>query len=246
MLRLQLSRVSPKVSRRRRNCKLKQSEQHSHIREIWAVVLVGLSLLLLLSLVSYNPKDWPNTVSTVNPPVSNFIGPVGAWLAFTTFQVFGVGAYVLMLVLAVIGALLLLQHEVPWRGKFGAGLLLLLSASCLFHIAGLRGVVKSLNLPDSAGGYVGLFVGDSFQHTVGKPGTFIIFGVGYIISLILLINFRPSYWVALSVTSCQDLWAGLRGTPKRDVGRELIAQMLCFHCYTRSCRMSERRPGLGQ
>ena len=221
MLRLQLSRVSPKVSRRRRNCKLKQSEQHSHIREIWAVVLVGLSLLLLLSLVSYNPKDWPNTVSTVNPPVSNFIGPVGAWLAFTTFQVFGVGAYVLMLVLAVIGALLLLQHEVPWRGKFGAGLLLLLSASCLFHIAGLRGVVKSLNLPDSAGGYVGLFVGDSFQHTVGKPGTFIIFGVGYIISLILLINFRPSYWVALSVTSCQDLWAGLRGTPKRDVGREL-------------------------
>ena len=220
-MRLQLSCVSPKVSRRRGNCKLKQSEKHSHIREIWAVVLVGLSLLLLLSLVSYNPKDWPNTVSTVNPPVTNFIGPVGAWLAFTTFQVFGVGAYVLMLVLAVIGVLLLLQQEVPWRGKFGAGLLLLLSASCLFHIAGLRGVVKSLNLPDSAGGYVGLFVGDSFQHTVGKPGTFIIFGVGYIISLILLINFRPSYWVALTVTSCQDLWAGLRGNPKRDVSHEL-------------------------
>ena len=218
---MQLSCVSPKVSRRRGNCKLKQSEKHSHIREIWAVVLVGLSLLLLLSLISYNPKDWPNTVSTVNPPVTNFIGPVGAWLAFTTFQVFGVAAYVLMLVLAVIGVLLLLQQEVPWRGKFGAALLLLLSASCLFHIAGLRGVVKSLNLPDSAGGYVGLFVGDSFQHTVGKPGTFIIFGVGYIISLILLINFRPSYWVALTVTSCQDLWAGLRGDPKRDVSREL-------------------------
>ena len=224
MFRLQLLCVSLKVSRRRGNCKLKQSEKHSHIREIWAVVLVGLSLLLLLSLVSYNPKDWPNTVSTVNPPVTNFIGPVGAWLAFTTFQVFGVGAYVLMLVLAVIGVLLLLQQEVPWRGKFGAGLLLLLSASCLFHIAGLRGVVKSLNLPDSAGGYVGLFVGDSFQHTVGKPGTFIIFGVGYIISLILLINFRPSYWVALTVTSCQDLWAGLRGNPKRDVSQELTAK----------------------
>ena len=218
---MQLLCVSPKVSRRRGNCKLKQSEKHSHIREIWAVVLVGLSLLLLLSLVSYNPKDWPNTVSTINPPVTNFIGPVGAWLAFTTFQVFGVAAYVLMLVLAVIGVLLLLQQEVPWRGKFGAGLLLLLSASCLFHIAGLRGVVKSLNLPDSAGGYVGLFVGDSFQHTVGKPGTFIIFGVGYIISLILLINFRPSYWVALTVTSCQDLWAGLRGNSKPDVSREL-------------------------
>ena len=154
-------------------------------------------------------------------PVHNFIGPVGAWLAFLAFQVFGVGAYFLMLLLATIGVLLLLQQEVPWRGKFAAGLLLLVSSSCLLHIAGLRGVVKALNLPDSSGGYVGLFVGDSFQHTVGKPGTLIIFGVGYIISLILLINFRPSYWVALTVTGCQDLWAGMRGKPKRDVSREL-------------------------
>ena len=221
MLRLQLPGVSPKVSRRRRNCKLKQSEQHSHIREIWAVVLVGLSLLLLLSLFSYTPKDWPNSVSTVNPPVSNFIGPVGAWLAFCAFQLFGVGAWFLMGVLAVIGVLLLLQHEVQWRGKFGAGLLLLLSACCLLHVFGFPSIVERLNLPASAGGYVGFFAGGFFQHTVGKPGTFIIFGVGYIISLILLINFRPSYWVALLVTSCQDLWTGLRGTPKRDVGREL-------------------------
>ncbi|MEI8064290.1 MAG: DNA translocase FtsK 4TM domain-containing protein, partial [Verrucomicrobiota bacterium] len=180
-----------------------------------------MSLLLLLSLVSYSPKDWPNTVSTVNPPVSNFIGPVGAWLAYWAFQILGVAAYFLMLVLAVIGVLLLLQHEVPWRGKFCAGLLLLLSASCLLHIAGLRGVVTALSLPDSAGGYVGLFVGDASQHTVGKPGTFIIFFVCYIISLILLINFRPSYWVKLAVTSCRDLWASLRGKPRRDVLQEL-------------------------
>jgi len=185
------------------------------------VVLVGLSLLLFLSLVSYDPFDVGNRAGNAVPAVHNFIGPVGAWLAFCAFQVFGIGAYILMLVLAVIGVLLLLQQEVPWRGKFGAGLLLLLSASCLLHIFGLHGVVKALNLPDSAGGYVGLFVGDFFQHTVGKPGTLIIFGVCYVISLILLINFRPSYWVALTVTCCQDLWAGLRGKPKRDVRQEL-------------------------
>ena len=185
------------------------------------MVLVGLSLLLFLSLISYDPFDVGNRVGNAVQPVHNFIGPVGAWLAFCAFQVFGVGAYIFMLVLAVIGVLLLLQQAVPWRGKFGAGLLLLVASSCLLHIAGLRGVVKNLNLPDSAGGYVGLFVGDAFQHTVGKPGTLIIFGACYIISLILLINFRPSYWVALTVTSCQDLWAGIRGQPKRDVGQEL-------------------------
>ena len=185
------------------------------------MVLVGLSLLLLLSLVSYDPFDVGNRASNSVQTVHNFIGPVGAWLAFGAFQSFGVAAYFLMLVLAVIGVLLLLQQEVPWRGKFGAGLLLLLSASCLLHIAGLRAVVKALNLPDSAGGYVGLFVGDGFQRTVGKPGALIIFSVCYIVSLILLINFRPSYWVALTVTGCQDLWASLRGKPKRDVRQEL-------------------------
>jgi DNA segregation ATPase FtsK/SpoIIIE, S-DNA-T family len=185
------------------------------------VVLVGLSLLLLLSLVSYEPFDVGNRASNAVQPVHNFIGPVGAWLAFGTFQVFGVAAYFLMLVLAVIGVLLLLQQEVPWRGKFGAGLLLLLSSSCLLHVAGLRAVVKVLNLPDSAGGYVGLFVGDAFQRTVGKPGTLIIFGVGYVVSLILLINFRPSYWVKLAVSNYRDLWAGLRGKSKRDVSQIL-------------------------
>src|SRR5690348_2684278 len=77
----------------------KQSE-HSYVREIWAVVLVGCALLLLLSLVSYNTADWPNSSSTGARVVSNFIGPTGAWLAFATFQTFGIGAYVLMVLLS--------------------------------------------------------------------------------------------------------------------------------------------------
>ncbi|MCG3148545.1 MAG: DNA translocase SpoIIIE [Verrucomicrobiae bacterium] len=192
---------------------------HSHVREIWAVVLVGFALLLLLSLISYDPFDVGNSAGPANRAVANFIGPVGAWLAFIAFQGFGLGAYFLMVVLTVLGSTLLLQQEIPWRGKAGAGLLLLFASCCLLHIAGLDRLVKSLNLPASAGGYIGLFAGGAAEHTVGKPGAVIIFGVFYLISLIILINFRPSYWVALTATSLRESWEALRAAKKPSLDR---------------------------
>ncbi len=86
---------------------------HSHAREIWAVVLVGVALLLLLSLVSHNPNDLGNTARSVGEPVANFIGPVGAALSFAVFQTFGFGGYALMAVLA--GLALLIWWLWYWR-----------------------------------------------------------------------------------------------------------------------------------
>jgi S-DNA-T family DNA segregation ATPase FtsK/SpoIIIE len=180
--------------------------KHSGSREIWAVILVGLSLLLLLSLISYNPYDVGHVAASGRRPVANFIGPVGAWIAFGTFQTFGLAAYGLIGVLAVLGGTLLLGKELPWRGKVGAGILLLVSLSCLLHVAGLERAQHALNLPASAGGFLGLLVAGLFQKILGTAGTTIIFLVVYVISLILLINFRPSYWVALTVGRAVDYW----------------------------------------
>ncbi len=183
-----------------------KESKHSGVREIWAVVLVVASLLLLLSLISYDPYDVGHVAASGHKPVANFIGPVGAWIAFFTFQTFGLGAYGVMAVLAVIGGTLLLGKELPWRGKLGAGILLLISLSSLLHVAGLERAQRALNLPDSAGGFLGLIVGGFFQRIVGRPGTILVFGGCYLISLILLINFRPSYWVALTVGRAMDFW----------------------------------------
>ncbi|MGA2221068.1 MAG: DNA translocase FtsK [Verrucomicrobiia bacterium] len=201
----------------------KQSE-HAHAREIWAVVLVGLALLLLLSLISYDKFDVGDVAASGVHPLRNFIGPVGAWIAFGTFRTFGLGAYVLMLVLGTIGGMLLLGKEIPWRSKVGAGMLLLLSSSCLLHVAGLERAQRILNLPGSAGGFLGLFVGGYFQGLLGAVGTTIIFVVAYLVSLILLVNLRPSYWVALTVGTVQDTWRRIRGKPKMDVRDELREQ----------------------
>lgn len=192
-----------------------KDSKHSGIREIWAVVLVVASLLLLLSLISYDPYDVGHVAATGHKAVGNFIGPVGAWIAFFTFQTFGLAAYGVMAVLAVIGATLLLGKELPWRGKLGAGVLLLVSLSCLLHVAGLERAQHALNLPDSAGGFLGLIVGGFFQKIVGRPGTILVFGGCYLISLILLINFRPSYWVALTVGRATDFWHRKRSTKSK-------------------------------
>ena len=198
-----------------------KDQKQSGAREIWAVVLVGLALLLLFSLISYNPDDVGNASVSDNQPVRNWIGPAGAWLAFVTFQAFGVGAYFVMVVLAVIGAEMLLRRELSWSVKASAGLLLLLAACCLLHIAGLQRVIRALNLPDSAGGFVGLFVGGFFQKTFGTIGTLIMFSVAYLVSLILLINLQPSYYVVLVTEWTQNVWAKLRGRPNvRDELRE--------------------------
>jgi len=195
--------------------------EHSRGREIWAVILVGLALLLLLSLISFNKYDVGDVAANGSHPLNNFIGPLGAWLAYATFKTWGLGAYMLMLVLGVIGAELLMGKPISWRGKAGAGLLLLLSFTCLLHLAGLKRAQEYYNLPDSAGGFVGLFIGGFFQRLVGSVGTAIIFVVGYIISLILLVNTRPSYWAALVGGAAQDFWRRVRGKPKPDVRDEL-------------------------
>lgn len=200
-----------------------KASNRSHAREIWALVLVGTALLLLLSLLSYDPFDVGNAAAGDQRRIHNFIGPVGAWIGYLTFSTWGVGGYVLMLVLGVIGGMLLLGREVPWRGKAGAGLLLLLSSACLLHLAGFESVRQTLNLP-SAGGLVGMFVGDFFARLLGTVGTVIIFVVAYLVSLILLINFMPSYWVAWSVELVEDVWQGWRKRQKPAVTDELAEQ----------------------
>ena len=57
------------------------------------------------------------------------------------------------------------------------------------------------------------------------PGTIIVFGGCYVIGLILLINFRPSYWVALTVGTATDFWQRKhKSKPKSSVEDELRDQ----------------------
>ena len=73
------------------------------LREGTLWILCALALLLLLALLSYNARD-PGFADTGEPgPVSNWIGPVGAWLAGFFLFMFGRPAYLFPVMLAYAG-----------------------------------------------------------------------------------------------------------------------------------------------
>ncbi len=131
------------------------------LREGTLWVLGALALLLLLALLSYHAHD-PGFSDTGEPgPVSNWIGPVGAWLAGFFLFLFGRAAYLFPLMLGYAGWLVHKDQSLPdTRSRINtllraAGFVLTLLTSCglaTLHWDGSR-------LPNSAGGVLGELVG---------------------------------------------------------------------------------------
>ena len=63
------------------------------LREAAFWVLAGLSLILLLSLLSYSPADPAFSVASGDEVVTNRMGPAGAWFADIAFLLFGAFGY---------------------------------------------------------------------------------------------------------------------------------------------------------
>ena len=118
------------------------------------VALFALALLWLVALASYNPSDPVWFFNTGSDQPANFAGRIGAFLGELAFQLLGYGAYLIPLVLAVIG-----WHyfwcrvlDAAYTKVVGAGLLFCCVSSFLsltfgnLHVAG-----KDFR----TGGYVG-------------------------------------------------------------------------------------------
>ena len=117
------------------------------LREGTLWVLGALALLLLLALLSYHPHD-PGFADTGEPgPVSNWIGPVGAWLAGFFLFLFGRPAYLFPVMLAYAGWLVHKDQALPdSRSRINTllralGFVLTLVTSCglaTLHWSGVR------------------------------------------------------------------------------------------------------------
>ena len=74
------------------------------VSELAGVVLFGCAMIWLISLASYSPSDpvwFFNTGRDLAP--ANFAGRIGAFLAELSYQLLGYAAYVIPLVLVVMG-----------------------------------------------------------------------------------------------------------------------------------------------
>ena len=131
------------------------------LRESALWIVGALGLILLVALVTYDRAD-PAFSSTGQPgPVTNLIGPVGAWLSDLFFVLFGAPAFLFPIMLGFAGFSLFRERRskepIDRRATAlrGAGFVLALASSCglaTLHFAGG-------SLPNTAGGLLGSLVG---------------------------------------------------------------------------------------
>ncbi|MDB6018717.1 MAG: spoIIIE [Pedosphaera sp.] len=168
--------------------------------DVIGIVLMGLALLLLVSLLSYNPLDTSDVVNPPNRPIHNWIGPFGAWMARKWLFWVGVSAYLLPFTLMFIGLgcffeiLSYLRRRWVWT--------VVLFVCCM----GLMDLYKPYlsHLQDRLhvlpGGTLGLNLNQWIFGYFGTAGATILFLMLYFISFLFLTNFQLGEWV-------RALWA---------------------------------------
>lgn len=174
------------------------SEGRTGRRQILGIVLIGLTVMLLFSLFSYNPWDMAGLQDPPNQPTRNIIGLAGAWISHLSFLFLGLAAYVLPLLTGAQGMLCMYGEEIRPGMKVGHKLgwmaLLLFCLACGVEL--MRGpmdvLAQRLNIP-FAGGALGHLLGTMVLiRLLGEIGTAILLGVVVLIGAVCLFDFQVS------------------------------------------------------
>lgn len=155
--------------------------------EFLGILFVAAGLLLLASLVSYDPAD-PSLFSAVADPDArpgNWAGRVGASFADGALQFFGFAAFVLPLVVLGVGLARFRSRALGAWGTKALGLsVVLLTVAPLCHLA--LGRPQLLGGSLGAGGFVGDLVAGAFVAALNPPGAALVLSAGLLIGVLLV------------------------------------------------------------
>jgi len=172
----------------------KETTTRSGAREIFGLIMLGVCVLGVLSLWSYDWRDISQLADPPNNPPVNFIGPVGAWGAFIMFMGFGVAAYTIPAAAAFFGVLCLVKREGVLWPKAVWLILILISVCSLveLHPSMWTETCRKLNLLEFPGGVAGDIVGTrALALWVGSVGATIVAVVLILAALFLLLDLHP-------------------------------------------------------
>ena len=165
-----------------------RSEKSQRISEFVGVALFALGLLWFISLATHSPTDsvWVFINNGINNSPTNFIGELGAFLSYLSFQSFGYAAYLIPGLLSVLGwhYFWCLQIDAIYTKYVGILTLLTALASFLsiaFDFEGGEIVISA----DSAGGLVGSWLAANLVNTLNRLGSIIFILTLCFLSIIL-------------------------------------------------------------
>ena len=135
-----------------------------------AIVLFSLSLILFISLFSYDTND-PGFNTTGNREISNFIGLIGAYFSSTSFVFFGVASYFIPL-LFVSFAVSVIQGKKTKTSKEILvvkliAFILILISTCT--VSSIHFLIEWM--PEGSGGILGLMIASSLMQLLDMIGT---------------------------------------------------------------------------
>ncbi len=161
--------------------------KQERINEIWGVLLFALSVLILISLISYDPNDLQVFTSNPNIYTRNYAGLLGAYVAAFLFNLIGFSAYIIPVLTATwaVGKFL---NKVPQKFYYK-----LLGTSFLFiassAILSLASSPQSNAVKVHYGGLLGLFFSNFFVRYLGSVGAWVMVIVLGALSVLLATEF---------------------------------------------------------
>jgi S-DNA-T family DNA segregation ATPase FtsK/SpoIIIE len=192
--------------------------------EIAGVFLGGLAILSLLAIFSYHPDD-PSffRLGGRSSTTENWVGSVGANLAAAAFQLVGLGAFLLPVLLALLcwSAFARRGFDVAWTRLAGSALFLASSSGLFSLILGAyRGFRGGPDLP--AGGWIGGSVSGLLAGLLARPGAGVALVTLIGLSIVLSTQFSFSATAGLLRSPLSNLlskgtvfWARLREDRRR-------------------------------
>ncbi len=151
--------------------------------ELIGVVFLACSLLLLLSLLSYNGLDPSASVSSSSQQYANYVGKVGALSSDFLFQILGLAALYLPVLLMVVG------YKTLRNRPLGYPFIKLFAFCCTLATLSAGLTLLSPNLPEAvnftAGGILGVLFAHLLLMFLNTPGSLVVVATLLILSLMM-------------------------------------------------------------
>ncbi len=145
--------------------------KQERINEIWGVLLFAVTVLILVSLISYDQNDVPWFTSHPNIYTKNYAGIIGAYIGAVLFSLIGFSAYIIPALTATwaIGKFLGKVPQKFYIKLLGTSVLFIALSAFLAMVGPAQEVVRV-----HRGGLLGLFFCDIFIRYFGQLGAYIV------------------------------------------------------------------------
>ncbi len=153
--------------------------------EIFGIIFLFLSILLMVSLISYSPFDPSFFNSTMNTVVENYGGNIGSELAAFLFVMFGFASFILILYSLFLTTYFFLNRKIKNFYTKSSGFLLLLISLSAF-LSNIKPITRVDSMKIKTGGIIGFFLNDFFMTEIKGFLTFLLFSILVFISLVLI------------------------------------------------------------